>query len=300
MGREMSNALHTILGVSDGGAGLPELLLPPVGQPILTLAAIGLCVLAVWVLRRLIRPDKLKLTICPSRSNCLNPAHLFLVFATAIVANYLARVVGQSLLDCSSTEVAVLSSVCQSAFSLVAGLAVASLAFRNGASRGMGFNSRRWLNDSIRAVIAYLAVLPLCEILRLAAGWTIVVLLSQPERFVQQHVLLKALSTVAAPWQVLAIVSAVILAPLAEEVFFRGLVQSMLRRYCGNAWIAILITSALFALVHWQQLHAIPALFVLSVALGYNYERTGRLHAPILIHVFFNAMYVIEHIAKAQ
>ena len=296
----MSNALHTIWGVSGGGAGLPEPLLPPVGQPILTLAAIGLCVLAVWVLRRLIRPEKLKLMVCPGRSNCLNPAHLFLVFATAIGANYLTGVVGQNWLDCSSNEVAVLSSVCQSVFSLVAGLAVAALVFRDGALRGMGFNSRRWLNDSIRAVIAYLAVLPLCEILRLAAGWTIVVLLPRPERFVQQHVLLKALGTVAAPWQILAVVSAVILAPLAEEVFFRGLVQSMLRRYCGNAWVAILITSALFALAHWQQLHAIPALFVLAVALGYNYERTGRLHAPILIHVLFNAMYVIEYIAKAR
>ena len=51
-------------------------------------------------------------------------------------------------------------------------------------------------------------------------------------------------------------------------------------------WAAILATSFLFAIVHpiWMA----PAIFVLSIALGYAYERTGNLWVPILIHAAFN------------
>jgi ABC-2 type transport system permease protein len=65
-----------------------------------------------------------------------------------------------------------------------------------------------------------------------------------------------------------------------------ALVQANLGR-----WPAIVATSAIFALMHGgiAQPHAIPALFTLSLALGWVYERTGRLTAPIVMHALFNA-----------
>jgi hypothetical protein len=53
------------------------------------------------------------------------------------------------------------------------------------------------------------------------------------------------------------------------------------------SWVAILATSALFALVHptWTW----PAIFLLAVCLGYAYERTGNLWVPVVIHAAFNA-----------
>ena len=54
-----------------------------------------------------------------------------------------------------------------------------------------------------------------------------------------------------------------------------------------QAWLAILITSALFAIVH--PLWTAPIIFFLSVALGYVYERTGNLWVPIGLHALFNA-----------
>ena len=42
-----------------------------------------------------------------------------------------------------------------------------------------------------------------------------------------------------------------------------------------------------------------PALVVLGLVLGYNYERTGRLTAPILIHSLFNAFMTISTLAQA-
>ena len=60
----------------------------------------------------------------------------------------------------------------------------------------------------------------------------------------------------------------------------------------GVRWIAIAVTSLLFAASHgnWQHL---PALWVLGMFLGYSYERRGTLAVPILIHVLFNALPIV-------
>ena len=55
-----------------------------------------------------------------------------------------------------------------------------------------------------------------------------------------------------------------------------------------TGWAAIVVTSALFASVHamWTW----PPIFILSLCLGYAYERTGNLWVPILIHAVFNGV----------
>ncbi|HSV27681.1 MAG TPA: CPBP family intramembrane glutamic endopeptidase [Sedimentisphaerales bacterium] len=80
-----------------------------------------------------------------------------------------------------------------------------------------------------------------------------------------------------------------IVVPWYEELLFRGLFQSLIRDVTGTAlrgWGSVVMTSVLFALLHptthW------PALFVLSLAIGYSYEKSGSLIQAILIHSFFN------------
>jgi len=111
---------------------------------------------------------------------------------------------------------------------------------------------------------------------------------------IHPHSMLTALREMSLDGKILIAVSATILAPLQEEVLFRGLLQSMLRKYI-KPWPAILLTSILFAAVH-QEPQNIPALFVLSLVLGYNYERTGRLFSSILIHVLFNGTMIVLHL----
>lgn len=60
-------------------------------------------------------------------------------------------------------------------------------------------------------------------------------------------------------------------------------------------WVSIAITSVLFALVHidpsgsgWGALWMIPPIFILSMCLGYAYERTGNLWTNIIMHMMFN------------
>ena len=91
------------------------------------------------------------------------------------------------------------------------------------------------------------------------------------------------LSVVIALW-----VGAVALAPLAEEMFFRGLIQTLAWQWFGCRWIGLAIASVLFAAVHYQQIYAVPALAVLAVLIGFTYERTGSLIPPIAIHALFN------------
>lgn len=53
-------------------------------------------------------------------------------------------------------------------------------------------------------------------------------------------------------------------------------------------WAAIAITSIVFTLLHpaWTW----PLIFLLSLALGYAYERTGNLWVPVVMHLVFNSV----------
>ena len=144
-----------------------------------------------------------------------------------------------------------------------------------------------------------------------------------------EHPLLKVLGERPAPWvTALIVIGATIIAPLFEELLFRGHIQTLLVRLFSRlgatslvvppsagfpviisgdssppmdaapqpeprprawqTWAAILITSALFALVHpaWTA----PIIFVLAVCLGYAYERTRNLWVSITIHAMFNSI----------
>ena len=96
------------------------------------------------------------------------------------------------------------------------------------------------------------------------------------------------------PKEPLAIISSflliVVLAPLAEELLFRGWIYTSLRRSFGFA-VALVATATIFALAHWERTH-LYALAVLPVgfALGYVRERTGSTRASALFHALFNFM----------
>jgi uncharacterized protein len=87
----------------------------------------------------------------------------------------------------------------------------------------------------------------------------------------------------------------VIVAPWLEELLFRGLLQSWLRRYLAPCW-AITIATAVFALCHYSPTQGIGnfeivlSLAVLGAFLGYLLEKYETLWAPIGLHMAFNAV----------
>ena len=80
----------------------------------------------------------------------------------------------------------------------------------------------------------------------------------------------------------------VVLAPLAEELLFRGWIYTALRWRFGFA-PALVTTAVLFALAHWESTH-LYALAILPIALvlGYLRERTGSARATTLFHMIYN------------
>jgi membrane protease YdiL (CAAX protease family) len=87
------------------------------------------------------------------------------------------------------------------------------------------------------------------------------------------------------------ILMAVVVAPVAEEVIFRGYFYGVIRRYGGRI-PAILVSSLLFAAIH-VHLPSAPGLFLLAVILCLLYERTGSLWGNITMHAAFNASTII-------
>jgi membrane protease YdiL (CAAX protease family) len=83
-------------------------------------------------------------------------------------------------------------------------------------------------------------------------------------------------------------IGAALIAPVAEEIFFRGILQNFLIGATKKVGLPITLSAAAFAAVHFSQLHAVPALFFLGVLLGVAYARTGTLLVPIVIHAAFN------------
>ncbi|MCL5097413.1 MAG: CPBP family intramembrane metalloprotease [Candidatus Omnitrophica bacterium] len=79
---------------------------------------------------------------------------------------------------------------------------------------------------------------------------------------------------------------AVVLAPAAEEVLFRGLIYPTLKQM-GHRQVALWLTSVLFAASHFSMLAFIPLVFV-ALMLTLLYETTNNLLAPIVAHSLFN------------
>jgi len=295
----MSNALYNLgilaaAGNSATSAPANTESIPPQAVHVMTwLVAIGILVLAVWIFRRLANPAKLSLANSPGRPNSINPAHIILFVAFWMTMMFIMTSLAMKFLPLEESKQKLLAVIAWQLPCLAGLLVLAKFTFKFGLGRGLGLTLRHWLYDTLRAVLGYFAVFPICIGLWLLATYLIDFLLDgYPELhryFLQEHELLSVLDTLSLPWKSLVIISAVVLAPLTEEIFFRGMVQSGLRKLFKSPWTAVIFSSAFFALVHIPYWRSMPALFALSVAIGYNYERCGRIYPAILMHAIFNA-----------
>jgi membrane protease YdiL (CAAX protease family) len=91
---------------------------------------------------------------------------------------------------------------------------------------------------------------------------------------------------------------AVILAPVAEEFIFRGVLFSFVKNlgHPKFAWIGV---SLLFALIHGDAGIFLP-LFFLALALTWLYEKTGNLLASVVTHALFNGANLVLLIYQNQ
>ncbi|HEX8118784.1 MAG TPA: CPBP family intramembrane glutamic endopeptidase [Pyrinomonadaceae bacterium] len=82
-------------------------------------------------------------------------------------------------------------------------------------------------------------------------------------------------------------------APIVEEIVFRGMLYSALRRLLGSAW-AVTVVFLLFALIHVPQYlpsyGVLATILLLSFVLTLVRARTGRLLPCVVIHMVFNGI----------
>ena len=117
----------------------------------------------------------------------------------------------------------------------------------------------------------------------------------EPQEQLPVHVLRVSMSW---PGRITLGAAAVLLAPPAEEILFRGVLYPAIKQ-AGFPRLALWVSTLLFAVVHWNAPTFVP-LAVLALVLTALYERTDNLLAPITAHAVFNAvglvwMLLFEH-----
>ncbi|MFQ5805987.1 MAG: lysostaphin resistance A-like protein, partial [Phycisphaerae bacterium] len=105
------------------------------------------------------------------------------------------------------------------------------------------------------------------------------------------HAVLEALESSAwGSWGTVQLsIAAVVVAPLGEELFFRGLLLQAIWGYLRHAWLAITLSGVAFGLIHNQQPQDVLPLITMGVILGYVRVRYRSLTVCILAHALFNA-----------
>ncbi|PIQ84051.1 MAG: hypothetical protein COV75_04235, partial [Candidatus Omnitrophica bacterium CG11_big_fil_rev_8_21_14_0_20_63_9] len=146
----------------------------------------------------------------------------------------------------------------------------------------VGDRPNRSIRTSVRGYVAafpwlVLLLVAIVEVVRLT-GW------KPPEEPIAQLIFQEGRPLVLAMTMVLACV----IGPIAEELLFRGVLYAAVRK--RTSWvIAMLVSGALFALIHTNPLGFIP-IMGLGCLLAYLYERTGSLAGPLLVHIVHNTL----------
>lgn len=90
----------------------------------------------------------------------------------------------------------------------------------------------------------------------------------------------------------IAFVSASIISPVYEEVFYRGFIYRLLRSKLGIV-AGMIISSFIFMIVHIPTYNVLPVTFVSGLVFSWTYEKTGSVIPSIIIHGTFNGIALI-------
>lgn len=122
----------------------------------------------------------------------------------------------------------------------------------------------------------------------LCVKWMVALALARVGIQVREQAVVDLLLSASPGGRIALGVAAVILAPLAEELLFRGVLYPAVK-HAGFPRTALWGTSALFAVIHFNLVTLLP-LLLFALVLVWLYETTDNLLAPVAAHVTFNAL----------
>ncbi|MBO8142060.1 MAG: CPBP family intramembrane metalloprotease [Firmicutes bacterium] len=157
-------------------------------------------------------------------------------------------------------------------------------------ARVLGLTAGDWRRDVVLGMLAGAGMLAVNVAGSALAAWLFTHILG-PEaaarHIAREQAGLEQMFQAGVPPVQLALLAiiAVVVAPVSEELFFRGYVHGVLRAHLGSR--AVWATSAVFAAAHLYLVHFLP-LFFMGYILTALYERRGTLVAPVVAHAAAN------------
>ncbi len=254
---------------------------------------VGLFVLGRFLLRLRQRPlawrDALsRLYWRPWNLSDVQPLLLLLVGA------FVVSLAGQALLVASSARVEAATSsvlvVVQSVLFHWLGLgALVWLLRRRRLSwrSAFGLNPATFGRDAFHGLLTLLGTMPILVAAAFLCNFVLQLFGFQPT--LQDVAFI--ISDETSPWmRAYFVLLAVVIAPVFEELLFRGMLLPALARRYGAA-TATLVISVVFASIHGHVPSLVP-LFILSLSLCLAYIGTGSLVSSIIMHAVFNGVTV--------
>lgn len=87
-------------------------------------------------------------------------------------------------------------------------------------------------------------------------------------------------------------ISAAIISPIYEEIFYRGFIYRWLRTRVGLIW-AILLSSTIFTAIHIPTYNAMPVNFFSGIIFALTYEKTNSIWPVVIVHGSTNGIMVL-------
>lgn len=156
---------------------------------------------------------------------------------------------------------------------------------RRSAREAFGWDWRRFPRHAALGALFYLGAMPLVLFYTGVYQWTLRWMGYQPQL---QDVLRLLMGDNASALRAYFVAVGIVLAPVSEELLFRGIGLPLLIRRIG-VWPAVCLLSLFFAALHLHIPSLIP-LFLIGAAFSLAYLYTGAIAVPIAMHVIFNAV----------
>jgi membrane protease YdiL (CAAX protease family) len=156
-----------------------------------------------------------------------------------------------------------------------------------------------FLKDILMGIFSWVIAFPLIIVISKTLEMLSVILFKM-EKLPEQLAITYIKKTMSSPALFgIVLISICIFAPIIEEFLFRGILQSWLKKKMSRNY-AIFFASIFFAFFHYSgsqgisNITIILSLFILSLFLGFIYERQGSLLASISLHATFNTFSVLN------